>query len=377
MRNKISIVTDTYLPFLGGAEIHVKNLAKFLQGNNDVEIFTNAPGEESVDGIKVVRNKKINKFFRLFCDTKSLYLFIKKADIVHGHYTFYLSFLSSIIARLLRKPFVVTLHGLGTLDSSVDKHWVRNVFRYVSLKLSSAVIATSDEMAEVATRFVPKHKIHIITNGVDTNYFKPTHIEKQTNKFVVFSVRRLNPKNGVQYLIEAIPEIVKECQDAEFWITGKDKLEEKLKERVKELGVEKNVRFIGMIPNENLIGYFNDADVVVFPSSAESTSIACLESMSMEKAIVASALSAYKTMLGNDERGLMVKLFDREFSDYNAPSKLPSDKIKLLSDSIIRLYNDKELKNELGKKARKYAVENFDWRVLIRRLELIYKDLIK
>jgi len=186
-------------------------------------------------------------------------------------------------------------------------------------------------------------------------------------------VRRLNPKNGVQYLIEAIPYILKKFDRIEFWIMGRKILESYLKKRVKELSIEKFVKFIGLISNEKTKDYYNIADLVVFPSSAESTSIACLEAMSMKKAVVASSLEVYKKMLGNNERGILIRLFEREYSDYNAPLSLPDDRLKDLANAILTLSKDNDLRKKLGKRARKHVKEYYDWKLILGKILEIYK----
>lgn len=373
---KIGLMSDTFLPQIGGAEIHIKNIAHFLKNDGyDVEVFTNTQGEKILNGIKIYRNNnKGNKIWRLLKDTKNIFLFVKNVDVVHAHYTFYLACLSGVVAKILRKPFVVTLHGLGTLDSSVNKNFRRKIYRYVSFKMADAVVATSGEMADVAKRFTDQKAIFIVSNGVDTEYFKSKDGHNEQGKIIVLSARRLNPKNGVQYLVEAIPMIAEKFPEIEFWIAGKDKLENYLKERVKDLKMENFVKFIGEIQNDDMLRYYNDADIVVFPSSAESTSIACLEAMSCEKAIVASALSAFKEML-DDDKGVLVKLFDREDSNYDAPLTLPQERIDLLADAILKLANDKDRRVYLGKKARDFVVINYDWKILTKKVELIYRQI--
>ena len=378
---KIGMISDTFLPQIGGAEIHIYGLSCTLRNlGYNVKIFTNTEGKSNVNGLKVIRNNpKKFVFLEMISDILSLRNFMKKVDVVHCHYTFYLSFLASSLAKMLGKPSVVTLHGLGTLDSSVGSSPRMKVYRWISLKFANAIIATSNEMGEVAERFVKSEKIYVIPNAVDTDYFKPSSVQNfKKDKLIVLSMRRLNPKNGVQYLIEAIPYIVEELDDEiEFWVAGRKKLELYLRRRVKELKIEKYVKFIGEILNKKTKAYYNIADIITFPSSAESTSLACLEAMAMEKAIVASSLKSYKDLLGENERGLLVKLFDRDYSDYNAPLTLPEDKIKYLANAIVTLSQDKLLRQKLGKKARKYVEEDYDWKIITNRIAEVYAILHK
>jgi glycosyltransferase involved in cell wall biosynthesis len=177
----------------------------------------------------------------------------------------------------------------------------------------------------------------------------------------------------VQYLVEAAPAVVAETPHARFWISGEGKLESHIRQRVRELGMDPYFRFFGIVPHEETIDYYRRADIVAFPSSAESTSLACLEAMSLEKAIVASRLSAFRHMLGeNGERGLLVSLFDREGSDYDAPLTLPADRIQALAEAIIQLAQNPTQRRKLGEAARQHAVQIYDWREIARKTAQLY-----
>lgn len=381
---KIGMLSDTFLPIYGGAEIHVLELSRALRKlGHQVEICTALEGECDVDGFPVLRIPALQgghrrAFFRLFGSLPALMKFVRTHDIVHCHYSFLLAFIGTVLARSAGIPSVVTLHGLGTLDSSTGKSLLRRMYRSVSLRLADHVIATSEEMKSIASRYTPAVKITIVPNGVDTARFDHSIDESKTaaDDIVVLSMRRLAPKNGVQYLIESVPLVIEQVPNVHFWIAGEGKLETYLRERVAELGVERHVRFIGIVPHEETREYYAQADIVAFPSSAESTSLACLEAMAMRKAIVASALAPFRLMLGDGDRGSLVRLFARESSDYNAPLMLPAERIAKLAQEIQRLAQQPALRRELGERARAYAVENFDWRVVTDRVAAIYDQLI-
>ena len=370
---KIGMVVDDYLPTIGGAQTHVYYLSRTLQElGHRISIYTNTLCKEIASEFEIVRNPH-----EITGDLRKLAGFIRNVDMIHCHYSYYLASLATFWAKLLRKPIVVSLHGQGTLDSSVGKSPVRKSFRWFSLKFADGVVATSDEMAQIARRFVQEQRIHLIPNGVDTDYFTPSSMPTPPkNKFTVLSVRRLHPKNGVQYLVEAVPYIVNRVgENIEVLIMGAKKLEPYLRNRVQELGIEDYVKFIGEIPNEQTRDYYAIADVVAFPSSAESISIACLEAMAMEKAIVASALVPYQQLLGKDARGLLVNLFDRDYSDYNAPLALPSEKIELLANAIVRLCKNAKLRKNLGESAREHVRENYDWKLIGNKVVNVYDSV--
>ena len=377
---KIGMVVDTYLPVIGGAEIHVLELSKALQPLvQEIRVCTGSPaGIESIpDQFPVTRIPSLGysgwkTWLKLPFALPALFRFIRSVDVVHCHYTFYVSMLVVGLGKLLGKRTAVTLHGLGTLDSSVRNSSVMRFFRWACFKWVDVVIATSEEMREVALRYVPDSRIRIITNGVDTNAFQPSS-KNGDKEFAILTMRRLAPKNGVQYLVEAAPRVIAAIPNVVFLIAGEGKLESYIRQRVDELGIGANIRFIGLVPHSQTADYYRMADLVVFPSSAESTSLACLEAMSMEKPIVASNLEAYQDMLGDGQRGVLVNLFDRTASDYNAPLTLPSDRIQSLAEAIIQLASDSRLRMEIGARARRFVIDTYDWRQIASQVLQAYR----
>jgi len=376
---KIGMLVDTYLPIIGGAEIHVLELSRALRSlGYEVEVCTAVAGDEQVESeFPVLRLPELTggNWRALLGIPKALpklIKFIRQVDFVHCHYSFVLAMLGTVLAKLLGKRSAVTLHGLGTLDSSVDKSILFRFHRFVSLKCASTIIATSQEMKEVALRFAPEKKIVTIPNGVNTQTFIP--LQKETDEpIIVLTMRRLAPKNGVQYLVEASPQVIAALPQVEFWVAGEGKLEAHVRQRVKELCVEQHFRFIGIVPHAQTATYYQRADIIVFPSSAESTSLACLEAMACEKGIVASNLTAYQDMLGSlEERGVLVKLFDRVESDYNAPLTLPSDRITEFASAILRMAKSPELRSQMGKRARQYVIANYDWQQVAKETVKLY-----
>ncbi len=377
---KILMGLETFFPQMGGAELHVLRLAQAMRKRgHSVTIITATPGPPLVHGLKVYRFPMLmsqgkKSTLALFFYLPMLFRLVHQHDVIHGHYTAMVSAVMGALAKLLRRPFVVTLHGYGTLDSSVQKDRWLALWRRLSITSARRAICTSGEMASVALRFLPPHQVIEIPNGVDTREFQP--VSRARDSLIrIGTVRRLVPKNGVQYLVEAAPLIVRRSPlPIEFIIAGEGVLRPYLERRVAELGLTQRFRFLGALPNDRVSSVLQETDIVVFPSSAESTSLAALEAMAMAKPIVASAVGGYPEMVGGNERGLLVRLFDRAESDYNAPLTLPEDRLKLLAEAVLRLVSDEKLSLDLGRRARQYVSERHDWDVLACRIEPLYRS---
>jgi len=383
---RIVITTDSYLPRLGGQELGAFRLAKYLRrkGHSVTIVTTEKHSWRGVEagGHEVIRLP--HRFGpvhrrRLAARLRSLF---GDADVVHSRYCYRLAALSAPVARRLGRRFVVSLHGLGLLDNPGDswlRRWTHRRYRRISLTMADAVIATSGEFARLAAAYAAPARIHVIPNGVDADEFNaacpvPEEIRRRyADDLVVLAVRRLVPKNGIQYLVQAAPAILARCPRARFVIGGRGSQETDLIRLVRELGVAARFDFVGPIPNDQVAGYLAAARVVVFPSTMESTSHACLEAMAMGRPVVASRLGGLKELLGEEDRGVLVDLFGSRGSSYDAPAALPPAEVERLASAILGLLLDPARAERVGEAGRRYALENFDWDVLADRILEVYR----
>jgi glycosyltransferase involved in cell wall biosynthesis len=382
---KILIAADSYLPRLGGAEVYAYKLAAFLKKNgHDISLITPEKGEWPADKEFPVYRRPFSG--NPFTVLKSLFLYyrlVKTHDIVHAVYSHKLAFFGGIFARLNGKKLIISEQGHGILDLP-GNGWlsarIHEGYRWGAIALCFRFIASCREFVDIAKRYTRQHsKITYQPNSVDTAEFAPMEPDYSLLPFtyggepLVFIVRRMVPKNGVQFLVEATPKILAEIPQAKIIHVGWGRLEEYLKKRVAELGISDNFIFLGRVENAKLKDYVNLADVVVFPSTAEATSIACLESMALAKPIVASKVGGFPEMIEEDGNGFLINLTDTEHSDYGAPMTLPEDKLQALADGIVDLARNKEKRRRFGVRSRQRAVKEFSWQENIVKIIEWYK----
>ncbi len=383
---RILVVSDTYLPLVGGAEVHVSELASRLKAaGHEVRVFTNQDGPEEEGVVRVPWRRNFLEVYRKLDALCGAF----KPQVIAAHYSYRLAMIAGFSALKRGIPMTVTLHGLGTLPEA-HASWrprLQNLlYQRLSLAFAAKVIATSQDMLD-AVPYVAA-KTEIIPNAADGQRFDPAAWasdaaagalrERYAGRSVILTVRRLNPKCGIQYLVEALPEIVRRRPEALYVMVGTGRLEEEIRARIKTLGMEKHVEMVGLLPNGRTPAYFSASDVVVFPSTAESTSISCIEAMLMEKPVVASRVGGLIELLGTDgTRGRLVKLVDWEASNYEAPpvSEMPKDRIAALADAVCDLLDDRAERERMGKEARAYALAHFDWDVIMTRTIGIYEHL--
>ncbi|MBP6945052.1 glycosyltransferase family 4 protein [Patescibacteria group bacterium] len=373
---------DTYLPLVGGAEVHVFELQKRLRAlGHAVTLLVTDP--------RIAEEDKMFPVLRAAWSLKRVpQLFVtvwrasRTAEVFHVHNCYRLGVVVGFVARLRRKPCVVTLHGLGLLDIP-DNSWfytrVHHLYRTLSLLFATEIISTSEDLAEVCRRYSSRPLV-VIPNGLDTLAFHPTKVaETQEARFadaepMILTVRRLVPKNGIHYLISALPFILKQFPHAKLVMIGDGRMRENLEARAKHLGVYDACLFLGALPNAQVPPLAKRADVVVFPSTAESTSIACAEMMAMGKKIVASRVGGLIELLGkNEERGWLMKLVPWESCDYAAPDELPLDRYEALAARVCEALRDQDPAR--CERAQHYACEQLDWHVVVAKTLAVYERL--
>jgi len=170
----------------------------------------------------------------------------------------------------------------------------------------------------------------------------------------------LVPVKGVEFLLRALPGVLKRFPEARTQIAGSGRLLNHLKGMTEELGITRNVRFLGQIPYERMPVLYQEADIVVMPSLVEATSLACLEAMASGCAVVASRVGGLAELIEDGFDGLLVE---------------PADPAQI-ADAVCKLLSEHDLRRHLGRKARQKVVKHFSWRAQARKVINVYHRLL-
>lgn len=368
---KILMTSDTYLPRLGGGEYHVHYLLKELRAQgHDVMFVTNEKGAWEGDAACPVIRVPYRGFGSLGSILRTLWKESGSAEVLHAHYSTRLGFLTGFVAMLRRKPFVVTQHGLGLLppaNASAFHMLVFRVWRHLTMKWARVIVSTSEDMSVEIRECGFSNKIVPISNGYDATLFtqlSPPSFDQPR----LLTVRRLNPKNGVQYLIAALPFILERHPNLKVTCVGDGPWRDRIIQLSKDLKVDHAVTFEGPVDHARLRDFYREATVVVMPSTAESTSLTCIEAMAQGRIVVASKVGGLIELLGRDsERGYLVDLTGNEHSEYDAPFFLPEASIKRLADAISHALSHPEESLAKANEAASYAAKNFSWGTIAGR----------
>jgi len=261
---------------------------------HDVTICTYHIGRD-IDNINIKRIPNIpwyNKleagpsYHMLYLDAlllfRSLQITLKeKPDIIHAH-LHEGALIGKLCSKLINVPLVFDVQGSLSGEMAAHGFMKSNsmlykiIFRLESIinNVADATITSSTNMAEILkTSFkVDEDKIFVIPDGVDTETFHPNYDTKDlrkklginNDKKVIVFLGLLNEYQGVDLLIESVPQVIKKVANAHFLIMGYPNVE-KYQNMAKELGVLDYITFTGRINYCEAPLYLNLGDIAVSP----------------------------------------------------------------------------------------------------------------
>ena len=149
---------------------------------------------------------------------------------------------------------------------------------------------------------------------------------------------------------------------------GDGVLRERIASLIETYQLGARVRPEGFLDHHQIVTALGDCDVALFLSTAESTSLAALECMAMGCIVVASNAGALPDLVRPGETGLVLDLFQRGRSLYQAPEQLSDAQYETIIAALARLEaSPPETLRRLSAEARRYVAQTYDWSVIVGR----------
>ncbi len=285
-------------------------------------------------------------------------------SVIHAHWIIPQG-LAAVLAKLNRAdspPILVTSHG-------ADIYGLRNAL-FTAIKLwvlrrCDAISVVSQAMRDTLHNIYPGVRSELISMGTDlTELFRPDKTISRQRATVLF-VGRLVEKKGVRYLIDAFATVLGQHPEAELWIAGYGPEESRLRQRIKQLHLENNIRFLGAVEHCKLPEFYRKSTITVIPSivassgDQEGLGLVIVEALGCECPVIASDLPAIHDVIEEGVTGLLARPADSNH----------------LATNINLLLSDREMRNRLAANGRNYVLRHFDWHNIYLRYDKLLTSL--
>jgi phosphatidyl-myo-inositol dimannoside synthase len=284
-------LAERYLPTVSGSRVYHHEVAKRL--DNVVVVTRHERAEDGefdrAVGFKIIRGWGIGRaLFPSLPRSRALSLMTEylpsggsmlfwslgaalrfRPAIIHSGDGLFAGVTARLLSRLWRVPYIVYAHG-EDVSGFEHRNARYNAIMRAVFRSAGAVVCNTRNTADMAITFgVSPERIVIAYPGVDTSRFEGCAMSgsdaPSSDGPVLLSVGYIHRQKGHETVIRALPSLVAEWPTLQFVVVG-DGQRGHLETLARDLGVASNVRFLGRVPEAELLAAYESADIYVQPS---------------------------------------------------------------------------------------------------------------
>lgn len=220
------------------------------------------------------------------------------------------------------------------------------------------------ETSKMLDSWTTGHVGMLIDVGVDSSKFQPRQEGVKNVKPIILFGGRLEKRKGAILLLMSLLVLKKKGVPFECHIVGSGPEEHRLKQFIQNNQLQENIKMLGAISHAEIVEEFKLADIFAFPSLRDTSGAIVLEAM---------ATGLPSVCIDHQGGGVMI--------DDNCGLKIKSANIESmtssLADAIRRLIDDPELRDNMGRSARRKVCDEYDWDVHISHVLDGYKKVLE
>jgi glycosyltransferase involved in cell wall biosynthesis len=392
---RAAMVTYQFPPMFAGGARHALELAKALRRRGVESFFIganlkNAPGHENYEGFPVFRFTprgpgRIRYLTYALQACKKLCAEKDSVDIIHLHSIRPFYFLIFALAKLLKKPIVLspTLIGhddpmtlkkkpfLWQVEGKLYGRYGKIVCKSTAIKDSCARAGIPDSLIAAIPGAVPCAE----SNSPFRPAQSPTDVKETRaalglppDSFIVTFVGHIQERKGCDLLFEAWRELLKEKRfSGHLVLVGpypSDRERDGFVARLRpvlETAAEKRILFTGQVNYADVPGYLRASDCFVFPSKREGLSKAVIEAMACGLPVICANIPGVTgDMIDHGEDGIVLDRRDAA----------------VWARTILRLHDDDALRHKLSANAIRKVRDKFSIAEVARRHQELYRELV-
>lgn len=370
-KKKILIFSTAYFPFVGGAEVAVKEITDRLSEDFEFDLITaklekNLPKVEKVGAVTVYRigsgRPMLDKLLLPFRGA----LLARRLDRTQDYFCFWgimatfasgAAYIFNISRKLSGKKKIPVVLSLQEGDS--ETHLKYKWFGLIGLSWKLAMRQT-DVLTGLSTFLLKrgekngfKGRSVLVPNGVDLQLFTQeinpetknemkNRLGKKEGDVFLVTTSRLNHKNAVDDVIRSLQALP---QNIHFIVIGKGDDGPALQKLADALGVSTRVKFLGFVPYTDLPMYLSACDIFVRPSRSEGFGNSFIEAMAAGLPVIATPVGGIPDFIDDRQTGL--------FCAPDAPQSI--------AKAVEAILGDNGLKSALIQNGKARVIERYGW----------------
>lgn len=399
-KRKILIFSTAYYPFVGGAEIAVREITNRLGEDFEFDMVTlrfdsGLSKFEKIGNVNIYRigfavnsptmsdlvkfPLKLNKlFFPFLSCCKATVLYKKNSyDAIWSIMASYAGF-GALFFKLSHPnvPYLLTLQEGDPIDYIKKKtKFVSFLFKRIFTK-ADFIQVISNYLGEWARDMGFGGKLEVIPNAVNIEHFSRWYPENELNELKTF----LGKKDGDKFIIttsrlvkkNACDDVIKSLkylpENVKFIILGDGPDWQKLEDIAKREGVEGRAKFLGLVDHKEIPKYLKISDIFIRPSLSEGLGNSFLEAMSAEVPVIATQEGGIADFLFDAKRNL-----DKGTTGWAVDVKNPQQ----IARAIKEILDNPGKTAKVIATAKKMVIEKYDWNIIAKNIhQKVFRNLL-
>jgi glycosyltransferase involved in cell wall biosynthesis len=207
-----------------------------------------------------------------------------------------------------------------------------------------------------------KNTVIIFDTLVDPLKFKVINVKRGRNISICFS-GRMEPQKGCELLLKSFIGIAKKYDNVNLDFVGDGSSLSGLKKIVRNLNLNKRVRFLGQIPRDKILEVLNQSDIFCLPTLREPGGVAIIEAMACELPVVTTNYGGPAYSVTHD---CGIKIEPTNYDDY----------VKNLEKALAYLIEHKKERIRMGKNGRKRTIAEFSPKIIEKKIVALYREIM-
>ncbi len=293
-------------------------------------------------------------------------------DLVASHFALYTL---PILDRLGKLPLVMHFHGPWALESQAEGAGRLSIFgKWAIEKLvyqrANGFIVLSEAFRQILhkTYHVPLAKIFVVGGGINTAEFDLGLTIAQAreslgwskDRRIIFCVRRLVQRMGLENLIAALDIVRRQCPEVLLLIAGKGAIAETLRSQINELHLENHVQLLGFVSERDLAIAYRAAELSIVPTvSLEGFGLIVIESLAAGTPVLVTPIGGLPEILQPFEPDLI----------------LEGSTVEQLAQGLIEsLTGSRQMPT--AEACQAYVKQNYDWQAIAHQIKSVYEQVL-